>query len=1243
MAVTPAVQAPAGCALGGPGSAGSAPPAPARRPVAVWSPHPFAPAAGRRLVYDALLPGETLADYLERVQITRAIAGLPVVLTIDGHRVPRALWPRVRPKHGTLIGIQALLQGGGGGGGKNPIATLASIAIMVFNPGAGILGALGANPAVSFFGVIGWDRIINFGLGLVASAIFPPPRPQIAEAQGQRNDSTSPTYSLSGGSNRARPYEPLPMIAGTHRVFPDLGARTYTEFEGEDQVLFQVFDFGYNTVALSDYKIGNTPLTDYSDYEIEVSGTDGALTLFPGNVDSIAGGALTVAAGWIQRTSSASATRLAIEIVGSLYVAGANGVEGNQCLIEAQYRAVGSPTWLTFHESDATPPGINITSSSRAPVRRTYTRSVAEGTYEVRVRRITAEESGLRVSELTWSQLRTYQPDTADYNGRKRVGLKIRASGQLNGQVAEFSAIARASCEAWTGAAWVAAETSNPAAWVRAIALGKFVTIDGVSRRVWGAGLASARVDHAAFAAWFTWCASKSLTFNGVFDRPMSAADMMHAVAACGRGSLTWGNGKLGVVYDQANQPVTAVFGMSNIIRDSFEIRYETEQIADEVIVNFVNPDLDWQRDTVRCLVPGTVTPTRTATIDLFGCTDLDMAGRAGNLYAAQNLYRTRRLRWHADFEGMTLARGDVVQLSHDLATYDYSGRLVEGSTASVLQLDRAVPLVPGTVYITLVKPDGTFATHQAVGGTGEATSLTLSSALAFDPGADPDHPPYDYRWLFGASATPGRLVKIDSIRPLDEATVEIVAIDEDPLFYLAESRAYFHSPPRPNFGGPAVANLQVTEVGVRAANGYLVQLIVTWDASNDYAGAELFAAVNDDPEQFVGRTAGRALSLTVSDGDAVALRLVATSSLGRLGRLTTLTATHATAFAAAFPPADVTGFYLSGDTFTWTASADADVVGYELRFAYGQAAVWESAAPLHGGLITEIPWTPATLPGGAVTFLIKAVDAAGGRSENAAAIYASRAAVAPAKILEEIDLDALGYPGTITGGSVSGGDLVADSSTLAWSGDDTAPFWGAADTATFWPSAAYALMTYAATVTPTAARAGSTLTLALAIAGDPYTIEYRIQGPGAFWGSDAAAGFWGSDDAAQFWDDPPEYSTWPGRVAATNEPFDFRFSTAAGATQGEISTLTVQVDVPLVSEIVEDAIIAATTGSRLVLGTAFFAIDAVQVTVQADGNGAISARVEDKSASLGPLITARDAAGTAVAGLIDATVTGYL
>lgn len=1100
-------------------------------PRLVYCPHPFMAARDRQLFRAEFLPGESIADYLARAGLR--VGDHPFWLHLNDRPIERAQWATTFPHPGDLITLRARLEGGGGGGSSNPLRTVLTIALLVYAPQlAGALGFAAGGTAGLTFGT----AVVMVGGSLLINQIAPLPVAQLADGRAQ-ND--SPTFSLTGASNRARPYEPLPLVCGTHKIFPDLGAKFYTEFLGEDQYLYAVFNFGLSDITLSEYRIGDTLLSDFSGVEIEETGTneliwteqfdnaawgkstgvtvtpntdtapdatltvdtvtfpsagnyeniflavpwllggadysysiwlkgsgtlhlDGntftgnrqvtltgiltrydvaispnaggsaswqirlisypgdtatsfkvwgamlnrgltpdiytrnrpALTLFPANIDTVAGGSLTALGGWVTRTSGLEATALAVDIGGLLFYAGDGGIDPLGAEIELEYRAVGAPafvpfldspsfgipvwtpntyyedgrvvipstfnghryrrvnnvlwpvegglggsgsagvfnsdasepTWLTaagsftvdgpayaFYEignegsqgelhmvtrgwvedGTLTASSVWLYNTTRNPLRATYRRNVPSGQYEVRARRISPDETDPRAtSDIAFAQLRTYQPDPADYAGQKRLAVKIKASGQLQGGLDQFSAIASARVPVWTATApglqcdgiddvvtlpaiepasftaeirlipfgWATQDTAFPShhfypaadgfgivtdgtnwtAWIntsggrqylpviahnnaidvphhailtydattgearfyvdgaaptvldlapgtavvwgggalqvshanyetygqflqtrlysRAISAGEaaahyagtftdesglelllrfedgpgtqaadssgharhgtltggpvWVTAHwvgpvwtGVSwqwltiassnpvwwflwlargkkianRRVFGALLPDARLDIETLKAWGAWCDAHNLTFDFVFDRAQNCNEMLAVIAQCGRGAPTWASGKLGMVWDQADLPAVAVFGMGNIKRNTFQVEYLTGQLADEIVVGFINPALGWQPDTVRVTVPGVANPVRPAPITLIGCKNENMAGRAANLLAAEQLYRRRRISWECDFEGMVAQRGDVAILSHDLTQWGYSGRMVRG------------------------------------------------------------------------------------------------------------------------------------------------------------------------------------------------------------------------------------------------------------------------------------------------------------------------------------------------------------------------------------------------------------------------------------------------------------------------------------------------------------------------------------------------------------------------------------
>lgn len=84
----------------------------------------------------------------------------------------------------------------------------------------------------------------------------------------------------------------------------------------------------------------------------------------------------------------------------------------------------------------------------------------------------------------------------------------------------------------------------------------------------------------------------------------MTTEQALNIIARCGRASLSFHTGKLGVVVDYDALPVSYVYGPSNIIQDSFEISYVSKELADQITVEFYNAANDYKLDQVRVNVP---------------------------------------------------------------------------------------------------------------------------------------------------------------------------------------------------------------------------------------------------------------------------------------------------------------------------------------------------------------------------------------------------------------------------------------------------------------------------------------------------------------------------------------------------------------------------------------------------------------------------------------------------------------
>ena len=953
--------------------------------------------------------GATLADLVAQ-EWPGSPAGLAA--SIDGRPVPREAWRETPLRGGEIVTLRAVLAGGGD---KNPLAAILQI---------GLLVAAIVVPPLLFAST--WAQTlagaaITIAGGLIVNALAAPPAapalppPERAQAE--------PVFSLTGGANRARTYAPLLLVLGAHRVFPDLGAAEYTEIVGGEQYLHQIFNFGLGDLAIDELRIGETALASFDEVETEFADARGEIELVAGNVDSAAGGALEDTA-FIERMTGQGTRRIGIDLAGRIFRIDDQGdIQANSIDVEIEWEPADGSGPVTRRT-------VTLTNDDQTPYRRTLAYGLGgAGAWTVRVRRAADPDASDRVyDDLSWSALRAYQADTADYAGQTRLGLRIRASGQLSGRLNRVSAMVRQRVPTWDGVRWTAPmATSNPAWLFRWYARGLRVA----GRLAAGVGLPDARIDETSIRAWGAWCEGQGLGCNLVLDRALSHAEVLALIAQCGRASVTWQTGRLGVIWEEAGRPATALVTPGNIVAGSFAVEYVSGQAAEEIAVRYIEPELDWQFNTLRRLAPGVSgAPASTATITLRGITGRVQAAMACNLQAARQLYHRRRFSWEMAAEGLSLTRGDVVHLTHSLIDGGRAGRLA-GGTASAVILDRPVDLRapsgatdpgPGGALMLFRLPEG--GVHQSAvtapaGTVGETAALELADPLPEPPDAH-GASPLDTLWrLYDASLPPVR-ARIVAVEPATDRRVRFTAIDEVQLYYDAALADL--SAPLPVLRGraPRVLDITIAESLVRVGAGFAVEIEAALTVAGDWRGGVVRAAIDGGPARTVAR---------LVDGETAARWLAPPA-----GTLTvtvtpgTEAAPSGAPFTAAYeivgflkPPEAPTNFLIDllGDgtrRLRWTPPLDADLAGVVIRFGArgGVPLTWEQLTPLHRGHLTASPLETVEPPAGVWVFAARAIDTGGRLSEADVRIVAELGPQRQGDALVWFCPSAVGWPGTL-------------------------------------------------------------------------------------------------------------------------------------------------------------------------------------------------------------------------------------
>lgn len=679
--------------------AANPPPSPQSAALVV-TPHPIS-AQGQRVYTPhmaALLPGETLAAFLARFDVLPAQGW---AVSLGGVIVPEAHWHLVRPKHGHLVEARRVMA-------QDVIKLVATVALGYFTFGAGV-GAAG------FLGLgTGFGATLAAGVAYMAGVsiinrLLPPAA--IASQAERVTNTESPSYSLQGGRNRARVFEPMGLVLGGNAYcVPDLAAQPYTYFKNGEQFLNQALHAGINCDSVSSIQVGQTAIASYTGVTLYYDGMGGLTnTGLPYNsVDTVAGALLDCPAGVpvvVTRTSSANAFLLIVDLEGSLVQTNTStgAYEENQTDLLVDYRQVGSATWLPFFTfAGAGTSTFTLANASSRPLRRSFERQVTSGQYEVRLSKTSANSTEAnKQNTVQWLQLRTYQADTASYDGQSRVGVDIQASGQLNGSLDEVNWIAQCKpCPIWNGSAWVTTVTSNPGALMLLLARGIYNT---GSKLLAGLGLPDAQIDIEAFKGFMVYCTAQSFTFDYFLQETLSIDDLMAAIAGVGFGAVSWNSGKFGVIWFAQADPIECVINMAAMTAKSFGVDYATGTTADEIEYTYFDLYTKTHKP-LRVQAPGVTVFTTTARQRLMGVTDITHAAKLARFGMAQNTYQRKSITCSVDLEFLTFRRGTVVALSHDITQWGYGGRIqaaVNNAGMVTLTLDDLVPLASPTGVTT--------------------------------------------------------------------------------------------------------------------------------------------------------------------------------------------------------------------------------------------------------------------------------------------------------------------------------------------------------------------------------------------------------------------------------------------------------------------------------------------------------------------------------------------------------------
>ena len=742
--------------------------------------NPFTPAERRiTRIETTLCPTDWLKQKPE-------LAAMPIVCLINSEAVLRKDWStRVSGKGDTLTFIA--LPAGGGRGGKNPLATVATLALMVAAPalGAGIASGIGVTSAAGTALITAGVKAI--GTVLIGS-LFPPGRPKLREYGTA--PAPSPTYSLQARGNQARLGSAIPVLYGRHRLYPDLAAAPWYTYSNNEQYLHQLHVIGHGEYDIEALMIDDTPITSFPEVQYQIIPPGGTITLFDPDVATapeVAGQELltdTTVGGFILNPAYTRTTRVHVDLVWprGLYYANNNGgldSRKTEWIIEARLiddddRVIGH--WFTLRNAHTSAEGEKLELATNTPQRRSYSYDVASGRYQIRATHTDAKDTNSRTAhDLHWEAARASLNRMTDTSGLTLIAIKMRASNSLSSKSRGLiNCLVQRKLPKYIpptrtrAGYWSAPVATRSIAWA----------IADMARADYGGKLQDTAIDLAALGALEATWNARGDSFNAVFDNTITVWEALSRATRCGRAGCFFQGGKLRIVRDQAQTLPVALYGPRNMIKDGLKIDYRLseEDTATAVTVEYHN-GRSWKNDQLTVSLDGDT--SQPAKISLFGATSQEQVRREALYMARANRYRRIIIRFSTELDGLIPTYGDLIAITHPMPKWGMGGEIVDYDLSRrALELSEPMEWNIATPYLALRGQDGSLFSllrvdrgtrdTEAIVATGQ--SLPTESLLLQRP-----------LFAFGNGTEGWRLqARVLAVHPRAENRIEITAIAED-------------------------------------------------------------------------------------------------------------------------------------------------------------------------------------------------------------------------------------------------------------------------------------------------------------------------------------------------------------------------------------------------------------------------------------------------------------------------------
>src|SRR6185369_11052845 len=416
---------------------------------------------------------------------------------------------------------------------------------------------------------------LNIEAQVLINALVP-----ISPMSGGAGDGTSPgsVYNTALSGNQARLHQPIPVLYGRMKTFPDFACQPYVYFKTNDQYYNVLLCIGEGEYAIEALTIDDTPLANFKGVFYKVLAPGVAPTVVKGNIvtaSEVAGNQLdadTAIGPFIVCKARKQVNRIEWDVScdqGLGIADTSTGVFSNFTIaydVDIQYvddfgRPLGDFTNLVH---------ASVTAKSRTPQRFTGSAVLpTAGRVSVRLTRTTALDTRSNVlNVLSWTGLRGELTDA--YTGASTatyIEVSMRANEQLNGLTQKrIGVISRRKLSMWdpVGGWSAVAETRNPC----------WAILDALKNTTYGAGRSDSEIDLTGYYNLAQTYDARQDRLDILFDSRVTVKDALRTMAQTGRAVVFQRAGVHTIARDQYQALPFAAYSSRDIVPGSTSIGY---------------------------------------------------------------------------------------------------------------------------------------------------------------------------------------------------------------------------------------------------------------------------------------------------------------------------------------------------------------------------------------------------------------------------------------------------------------------------------------------------------------------------------------------------------------------------------------------------------------------------------------------------------------------------------------------